>query len=248
MPASLGSRPVSYSGRASSTLDVGSMNLELWQRAAVALDDWACNGTKGRDKRDPIYQHVVEGRDGKLIPYERYSSCGDRAHWKLWRLGVRLPFVNREERSPLPGDWKPGMNISELHWRSHGAPCEPGRPGAGWVPEPGDELLIWNHPSGFDAHSLSVMAYDPSKREALTANYGAAGMSKATFPGAVCKPVPFFYSPTEGWMCGKRKVQRVTKLAKVVPLITAKPNFRDLDGKYIFGDGETIDELESIVP
>jgi hypothetical protein len=137
------------------------------------------------------------------------------------------------------------MNISELHWRAHGAPCEPGRPGADWVPEAGDELLIWNHPNGFDAHSLSVMSYENGV--ALTANYGAAGMSKATFPGAICKPVPLVYTPATGWMCGKRKVQRVTKLAKVVPLITVKPN---LDGPEFTATftGEVVDRLKAMIP
>ncbi len=220
------------------------MNLELWQRAAVALDEWACGGEKGRDKRDPIYRAVTENRDGGLVPYDKYSSCGDRAHWRLWRLGVRLPFVNREERTPLPGDWHVGVNISELWNAKHGAPAV--APGRDWMPEPGDELLIWL--TGFDAHSLSVLSYDAATNTARTANYGTAGMSKAMFPGAQCKTVPLVYWPATGWMCGKRKVHRVTKLADVVPLITVKPDFKDLSGEYIFGDGGTLDELESIVP
>lgn len=239
MPARFGSSVHSYRTQPGSTPGVGSMDLELWQRAAVALDEWACNGDKGRDKRDPIYLSVVENRDGRSVPYERYSSCGDRAHWRLWRLGVRAPFVNRAEYK----GWRIGMNIALLHGR--GTPAV--TPTKDWLPEPGDELLIWNLPTGNDAHSLSIISYDPVSHIARTANFGAAGMSKATFPGAQCKVVPLIYTPN-GWMCGKRKVQRVTKLAKVVPLITAKPNFKDLDGNYIFGDGGTIDELESIVP
>lgn len=216
------------------------VDLQLWQQAAVALDEWACGGDKGRDKRDPIYQHVVEGRDGHAVAYDKYSSCGDRAHWRLWRLGVRAPFVNRKEHT----GWRVGMNIVELHNAAHGSPAR--KPGANWLPEPGDELLIWN--TGNDAHSLSVLSYDPVAHTARTANYGTAGMSKATFPGSQCKVVPLVYDTTKGWSCGKRLVQRVTKLATVIPLITVKPNFKDLDGAYIFGDGGTLDELESIVP
>lgn len=215
--------------------------LELWQRAAVALDEYACNGDKGRDKRDPIYVEVTEGRDGGAVPYERYSSCADRAHWKLWRFGVRAPFVNREERTPLPGDWHVGANISELWNGKHGSPAR--QVDEHWIPEPGDELLIWN--TGNDAHSLSIMSYDPATHTARTANYGAAGMSKATFPGAKCSPnTVLVYTPHGGWVCGHRKVQRVLKLADVVKLITAKPNFKDSAGVYIFGDGETLDALE----
>jgi len=220
------------------------MDLDLWRTAAVALDEYACNGDKGRDKRDPVYLEVVEKRDGILVPYDRYSSCADRAHWKLWRLGVREKFVNREERTPLPNDWHVGANISQLWNKAMGSPSE--QPTADWLPEPGDELLIWN--TGNDAHSLSIMSYDPVKREARTANYGTAGMSKATFPGAKCSTAPLVYTAQDGWLYGlshKRKVQRVTKLAKVVPLITAKPNFRDSAGQYIFGNGESLDALEA---
>jgi len=210
------------------------MDLELWQRAAVALDEWACGGDKGRDKRDPIYQSVVEGRDAP--PYDHYSSCADRAHWRLWRLGVRAGFVNRAPH------WRVGMNIALLH--SSGAPCLPGRPPATWDPEPGDEMLIWN--TGNDAHSLSVLSYDPVAHSARTANYGTAGMSKATFPGSQCKTVPLTWSATEGWKCGRRLVQRVTKLSAIIQLITVKPDFKDLNGEYIFGDGETLDALEKL--
>lgn len=227
-------------------------DLSLWQEAAVALDEYACGGSKGRGKRDPVYLSVVENRDGPQVAWDRYSSCGDRAHWRMWRLGVRERFVNREERTPLPNDWHVGANIIELHNVSHGAPCMRDargfatRPGPDWIPEPGDELLIWNY--GNDAHSLSVMSYDPIKREAYTANYGTAGMSLAEFPGAQCKTVPLVYKADDGWVCGKRKVQRVTKLEAVIPLITAKPNFKDIGGAYFFGTGEMLDALESIVP
>lgn len=221
---------------------MGSMpDLELWQRAAVALDEYACNGDKGRDKRDPVYLEVVERRDGILVPYEKYSSCADRAHWKLWRLGVRAAFVNREERTPLPGDWHVGANISELWNGKHGSPSVV--PDANWLPEPGDELLIWN--TGNDAHSLSIMSYDPIAHTARTANYGAAGMSKATFPGCHCSTGPLTHTAA-GWICGHRKVQRVLKLADVVKLITDKPNIKDQSGEYLSGllDGGTLDALE----
>lgn len=205
----------------------------------MALDEWACGGDKGRDKRDPVYLSVVERRDGMLVPYNKYSSCGDRAHWRLWRLGVRAAFVNRTEHT----GWRVGMNIVELHNRAHGSPAF--KPDATWIPEPGDELLIWNSPTGSDAHSLSVLAYDPLAHTVRTANYGTAGMSMATFPGSQCKSVSLTYNSADGWRCGRRLVQRVTKLASIIPLITAKPNFKDLDGEYIFGSGEVLDALES---
>lgn len=219
-------------------------NLDLWRAAAVALDEYACNGDKGRDKRDPVYVEVTEHRD--VPPYDHYSSCADRAHWKLWRLGVRSPFVNRESRTPQPGDWHVGVNISELWNASRGSPAD--HPDATWMPEPGDELLIWNY--GNDAHSLSILSYDHDARMARTANYGTAGMSKATFPGAKCSTAPLVYTAQDGWLYGlshKRKVQRITKLAKVVPLITAKPNLSGPEWSAAW-TGEVCDALEAYVP
>jgi len=231
-------------------------DIELWQRAAVALDEYACNGDKGRDKRDPVYLEVVEKRDGILVPYEKYSSCGDRAHWKLWRLGVRAKFVNREERSPLPNDWHVGANISELHNLAHGSPClwamhKAGfkiavRPDAAWLPSPGDELLLWNDEvTTRDAHSCSIISWDGS--HARTANYGSQGMSKATNQGCKCVSVPLLYTADKGWICGTRKIQRVLPLTEIVKIASAPPNFKDLAEEYVFGDGGTLDALEGIV-
>src|SRR3990170_656548 len=146
--------------------------LECWQAASVAFDTWVCGGTTGRAKTDPVYQMVVEGRDNPST-YKSFSSCAERPMCKLWRFGCRLAFVNREERTPAPNDWKFGVNISNLHDLNKGAPClfktsakgtrYAVAPGADWDPSVGDELLIWTHPNpvpekeGSDAHSLSIV-------------------------------------------------------------------------------------------
>ena len=225
--------------------------LECYQAACVALDTWACNGMVGRAKTDPVYQMVCEGRDTPPN-YEHMSTCADRAHWRLWRLGCRLPFVNREERSPLPHDWHLGVNISNLHNLALGSPCLsatntkgerfPIPPGVDWLPSIGDELLIWN--TGPDAHSLSIVSFDGAR--AVTANYGASGCSKAVFPGAKLGTAPLAFKGGHWWHgegVHAKQVERVLRLVDIIETLTAKAN---LEGPA-FGDvytGEVRDLIE----
>lgn len=212
--------------------------LECYQAAAVALDSWACNGTMGRAKTAPEYQQVVEGRD---VPssYAMYSSCADRAHWRLWRLGCRLPFVNREERTPFPKDFHWGVNIAWLHDTQKGSPAR--MPGADWEPSPGDEMLIWN--TGPDAHSLSIISYDGSR--AVTANYGTAGMSKAAFPGGKFGNAPLVFHGGHWWY-GEgqhaKQVQRVLRLVDIIETLTAKASFDGIPFDANF-TGEVADSI-----
>lgn len=214
--------------------------IRLFQIASVALDTYACNGTAGRRKDNPVYQEIVQGRD---IPttYTRYSSCADRAHWKLWRLGCRLPFVNRTDRASGRA-WKSGVNISNLWDRKLGAPVLR-RPGAGWLPLPGDELVIWN--TGFDAHSCSIVSYAPGGELALTANYGAAGMAPTPIGGARVSETPLYFNGRD-WLCGKathrRIVQAVLRLADLVPTFTVAPDLHGPDWSETF-TGEVADVL-----
>lgn len=61
---------------------------------------------------DAVYRAVTEGRQD--LARDRgypYSSCGDLAHWLLYRLGVRdRDVINRDEC----GGWRVGENISRL--------------------------------------------------------------------------------------------------------------------------------------
>jgi hypothetical protein len=226
--------------------------LEFWQAASVAYDTHVCGGQTGRAKTDPVYQEVCEGRDAPPN-YQYMSTCADRCHAKLWRFGCRLPFVNREERSPLPNDWHMGANVSQLHDLKRGSPCLfatnakgqrfPVPPGADWVPSPGDELLIWN--TGNDAHSLSIVSFDGT--EAVTGNYGSSGMSKAVFPGAKLSQAPLTFDG-KVWRYGKpgkvKIVQRVIRLVDAIPTFTVKPNFEGIpfDAAYT---GEVRDRIEA---
>jgi hypothetical protein len=209
--------------------------LEAYRIVAVALDEWACGYDKGRPKTDPVYQEVVEKRDVPAT-YEHYSSCADRAHWRLWRLGCRLPFVNREERSPLPNDWHIGMNISLLHDTAKGSPAlskviggsRYAVPPAGdWVPSPGDEMIVWN--TGKDAHSLAVLEWDG--KIARTSNYGVGGMTPTPSPGAKIIKAPLTFDG-QVWKYGLttiKTVQRVIRLEDVIPTLTVQANLMGPD-------------------
>lgn len=231
--------------------------IECWQAASVAFDRWVCNGEAGRSKTDPVYQAVVEGRDNPRT-YKTFSSCAERPMAKLWRFGCRRAFVNREERTPAPNDWKSGVNISNLHDLAKGSPClfqvdakgkkHAAAPGLLWIPSIGDELLIWNHPLGKDAHSLSIVTFDGGL--ATTGNYGSSGMSDAVFPGAkLSDPTPLEFR-SGGWWCGKtgkqKRVMRVLPLVDYVTTFTEKPNFDGIPFDHRF-TGEVLEHLQSLV-
>lgn len=226
--------------------------LELYRTAAVALDEYFCNYDAGRNKRDPVYQYVVEGRDVPAT-YKTYSSCADRAHARLWRLGCRLPFVNREERSPLPHDWHTGQNISSLHDVARGSPClhrvnangtkYACPPGKDWIPSAGAEMLIWNSPTGGDAHSLSIISYDG--HVARTANYGTMGMSAGTFPGCKLGSDPLSWDGSS-WRYGSKAVQRVLTLEDVVPVLTEVPDLSYVGGVLLPAMSEVLDAIAAL--
>jgi hypothetical protein len=226
-------------------LDTAAL-VELYRTASVAIDEYFCNFDKGRDKKDPVYQYVVEGRDVPAT-YTSYSSCADRAHAKLWRLGCRRKFVNREERSPLPHDWHIGQNISQLHDVSDGSPCLVNAsgfacpPGKDWVPAPGAEMLIWN--VGNDAHSLSILSFDGTT--ARTANYGTMGMSAMSFPGCKEGSAPLVLIGNS-WHYGSKVVQRVLTMEGIVSTLTETPDLSGIDGTLLAGMSEVLDAIAAL--
>ena len=162
---------------------------EARRKLALEFLDIATNGEQERNEGDAIYIAVTEGRDSG----KSYSSCGDLAHWLLYRLGVRCSYVNRAEHN----GWRTGQNIS---WLAFG--CAVARaPKAGEKYEAGDILLIWNKESGTDAHALVVREHN--EVELLTAEYGQPGgaQRRRTFVNG---------------KIGTRKVQRVIRLADVL--------------------------------
>lgn len=205
--------------------------LGYWRAAVIALDSFACGYDKGRSKTDPVYQEVVEGRDVPSV-YKTYSSCGDRAHWRAYRIGIRQPWVNRKAYK----GWRPGRNISALAYECPFSKM----PDAKWEPEAGDEMLIWNSAQGTDAHALSILKVGDGV--GTTANYGASGMSVAAFPGARISTSALTLK-NGVWTYGTRRVQRVMKLVDLVQAATVMPqlNGPTFDANWV---GEIQDALE----
>jgi hypothetical protein len=129
-----------------------------------ALLDWACIGGT-TDERHPNYVEVTEGRDVAA----GYSSCGDLAHWLLYRMGCRQEWVNRKEHR----GWAVGKNISLLAFV---APLSCRRsPFPGIRAEPGDIFIQWDHPGGEDAHVFLCRRDQPLPGQMTVAEYGQPG-------------------------------------------------------------------------
>lgn len=135
-------------------------DLQTLHAKVIRYLDIATDGTKGRPEGDPIYQAITEGRD-----FGRgYSSCGDLCHWLLYRMGVRLDWLNREEN----GMWKQGKNISRLVF---GPPSR--NPLVGERYSTGDILCTWDKEDSSDAHVFVVREHVEDK--ILSADYGQPG-------------------------------------------------------------------------
>ena len=166
---------------------------------ATELLNYACaKWTGGRDENDPVYREVTENRDIGAMQ-QSYSSCGDLAHWVLYRLGCRSKFVNRKEHL----GWKPGKNVSLLAF----APvAEDAKPTDRYAA--GDILIIWSREDTTDAHVMVALEHSPSDDDGgslLTcAEYGQPG-------GKVIA-----HAMKDPLMVGRRKIRRVLRLSRVL--------------------------------
>lgn len=158
------------------------------------LLDWACAGGP-QDERHPHYAAVTEGRD----PADpKYSSCGDLAHWLLFRLGCRQPWINRAEHK----GWRVGRNVSALAFE---APTSVRRtPHAGSIFDTGDVLIVWNRADGTDAHVMVVHEFDVS---ALRAGAPRLVVGEFGQPGGHVKERPLLLRGDDLYV-GARQVQR----------------------------------------
>ncbi len=139
--------------------------LEAYRLCARKLVEYACGDTSGRSESDPVYQRVTEGRDVGAAQ-AKYSSCGDLAHWMLYRLGARESFVNRAENKPW--GWRVGRNVSQLCYNKLVHEPKPGERFA-----PGDILVVFNDPGGRDAHVLVALEHNGDV--VLSGDYGQPG-------------------------------------------------------------------------
>lgn len=194
-----------------------STDITAIRLAAVALAEYACNYEKGRDKLDPVYLEVTEGRDGPgPAQRKRYSSCGDLGHWILYRLGCRTTWVNRKE---APNGYRIGFNVTLLS--SRGAIPS----GKDWIPPEGAILVIANDSkNGYDSHVCVWLG------DGRVANYGSGGMSEAISPGAkITKPALVWAG--DHWRLGIKQIQRYIDAGRVALTATA-----DLSGAQLTGD------------
>jgi hypothetical protein len=191
------------------------VSLDVFQQCAVALIEYACGGAAGRDKDDPVYSEVTEGRD-RGANRARYSSCADLYHWLMKRLGVQEKWVNRTDDG-LNGPFQVGANVSHLAW------CPIAfAPTKDWTPSPGDCVMVWDKPQGADAHVMAWLGPDEAQPgNSLTGNYGAGGMSAAVSPGAKIGSNKLHWNG-QAWVYGTRTVRRSIRLADAYQLSTGK--------------------------
>lgn len=64
------------------------------------------------DAGSAAFEEIAQGRERQT---RIYSSCGDLAHWLLWRLGYKGPVLNRNVPS-LGLKWQMGMNIGRIRY------------------------------------------------------------------------------------------------------------------------------------
>lgn len=181
--------------------------LSALREAASALLSYAV-GPVGRATTDPIYRLIVEGR---IAP--KYSSCGDLAHWLLYRLGVRAPWINRAEfKPPLGHGWRVEWNLTYLT-----APTNPAAYAARKmtaVPQllAGDVFQVSNR---FGGHELCVTAGEPGADPGTwlvhTAEYGQPG-------GAPKSHVLSLHAATGLVFCGSDQITHVLPLAAALAL------------------------------
>ncbi len=217
--------------------------LELWRIGIVALAKHACGWTGVRDAQDaygarsklePVYIEVTENEHG--MPRAKYSSCADQVHWLAKRCGVERAWVNRTD--DMFGDaWKPAVNVSRI-----AGVCKVVT--GAFLPEPGDMCISWNKADTSDAHVWVYLGPNPERPgEHFSANYGAAGMSPAAYPGAVVRSKPM---RTEGsaLIYGSRRVQRVLTVPGLVAMCSRRPDFSgpEFDAEFT---GEVQDALEA---
>lgn len=190
---------------------------------------FACGGAKGRGKLDPIYIDVTQGRDSKAN-WTHYSSCGDQLHWMAWELGVREPWINRDD-SDTGRHWIPGLNITALEKPAIEPPIS-------YLPEAGDFLLLWN--SGTDAHVCIAGTTEAGVLE--TMNYGSGGMCACEFPGASVSHLKVITQSGSLFVQNitthaVKKIQRIIPLDRLLALSSGLPSMT----------GEEIDALEKSV-
>lgn len=169
------------------------MDLDISRKFAIELVSYACGRySGGRGENDAVYKSVTEGRDVGA-QQQSYSSCGDLAHWLLYRLGSRERFINRKEHL----GWQSGLNVSKLAF----SPLTDDASAAD-VYLAGDILIIWSKPDATDAHVMVVLEHEGQRL--LSGEYGQPG-------GKVRE-----HQLVQPGLVGTRKIHKVLRLEKVL--------------------------------
>lgn len=165
---------------------------------ATELVVYACGKwSGGRSESDPVYREVTENRDVGAAQAS-YSSCGDLAHWLLYRLGCRSRFINRKEHQ----GWAHGMNVSRLAFCNAAEDASPDD-----LYEAGDILVIWSKPDTTDAHVMVALSHrqiEPGLWLLTSGEYGQPG-------GAIREHVV-----RQPLVVGKRTIHRVLRLHRAL--------------------------------
>lgn len=160
---------------------------------ATELIGFACGKfTGGRSESDGVYKQVTEGRDVGAMQ-KSYSSCGDLAHWLLFRLGSRASFINRKEHR----GWRPGANVSAL---AFSPVAEEAKDTDRYLA--GDVLIIWSRPDATDAHVMVALEHDGNTL--TSGEYGQPG-------GKVC-----IHQLVKPGLVGQRKIHKVLRLTRAL--------------------------------
>lgn len=128
---------------------------------------------------DPVYNAITEGRHARAIRAKQfYSSCGDLAHWFLYRMGVRLSWINRDEHDGWHYSGQPGHpawdnNVTTL--------CAPTVNRYAKKPDPEDfflvcgDVLVVNLDMPQTTHVSVVYEHKPEQGIIVSADYGQPG-------------------------------------------------------------------------
>lgn len=177
----------------------------------------------------PIYEAVTEGRQSKTAsqiqlwsqrdprsrgPRPFYSSCGDLAHWLLYRLGVRFDWINRDEHD----GWSfrgANNNVTTLYANQLARRV---RPDSRFFT--GDILIVGTAMPN-TTHVTCVLEHVPEMEYLLTGDYGQPH-------GALRDAHPVFESEGKLWR-GQRSVDVVLSLGEVVEAARAAGKLESIE-------------------
>lgn len=192
--------------------------------------EWAAFVCALRKPSDPVYKWVTEGRD----PGPQYSSCGDLAHFILYRLGCREPWINRKEHL----GWKPNRNVNRLVRLPIGT-NELAREPIG-LAQTGDILVIWQRADTSDAHVLVVDRMTETMLDSFDMGQGplrAEAWKLGEHVEAKHRERPLVKSGSEYRTSDGRALRSLLSLDRIP--FTAEPDLPT---------GERFDELEGLLP